>query len=187
MWSVLIFLTSLLAAGLLLLLAVLMSPLRFELRASLGEAPAYRVAVRLFGRAGPRLTVVDSDRPRRKRPLKPGRKTRRRAQKSVRDPARLLAAAARLLAELFSKLSVERLSLDLRFGVDDPAETGQIFGALTPFIYGTKGSGNVALTLEPVFDQAVLDGRAALDLHLTPARLILPLVRFGWAAFGPRR
>lgn len=187
MWSVLIFLTSLLAAGLFLLLAALMSPLRFELRASLGEALAYSVAVRPFGRAGLRLPVLDSDRPRRRRRPRPRRKKDRRARKSTRDPARLVAAATRLLPELFSKLSVERLALDLRFGVDDPAETGQIFGALTPFIHGTQGTRRVAFNVEPVFDRAVLEGRAALDIHLTPARLILPLARFGWAAFGPGR
>ncbi len=171
------------------LLAMLAAPLRIEFRASAGEVLRYSVALRLFGSVGPRVSVADSDRPKRRK-ARSSKKKSARARSGRRrrgDPKRIAGAALRLISEIFDRIHFDRAAVDLRFGAQDPAETGEIYGALTPFIYGTCGSPLLRLNVQPVFDHAVLDGRAALDLTLTPARLIPPILRFGWSAFGPRR
>ena len=77
--------------------------------------------------------------------------------------------------------------LDASFGCADPADTGEIFGLMTPFIYGTSGLSGVDMRLEPVFGEVGLRGRASLDLSFVPIALLPPAARFGWAVFGPFR
>ncbi|MEO0915742.1 MAG: DUF2953 domain-containing protein [Pseudomonadota bacterium] len=187
MWTFLTLLLWMLAAVCALLLVALVSPLRLEFRAAAGKAARFSLALRPFGRFGPRLTVADSDRPPKKKKPKPGKKKAKPARTTFRDPKRALQAAIRLIADIFGQLHIHNAALDLRFGAGDPAETGEIYGALTPFIYGTAGSRRVHMNVEPVFDAAMFDGRAALDITLTPARLLPPFARFGWALFGPVR
>ncbi len=100
---------------------------------------------------------------------------------------RIAQAAIRLVTELMATVRFETASLNLRFGLGDPAETGQLYGQLTPLVYSASGCPRVRIDVEPIFDEATLTGRAALDLSVVPARLIAPFLRFGWSAFGPTR
>lgn len=186
MWTVLSIILWGLAAVLLLLLAALLSPLRIEARATAGDALRYSLALRPFGRFGPRFTVADSEKPSKPKAAKAEKKPKDQTVKTKRgDPRRILRAAVRLFTEIVAQLRLDRASLELRIGADDPAETGQIYGSLAPFIYGTQGSERLSVNVEPVFDRAIFNGQAALDISLMPVRLILPISRFGWAAFGP--
>ncbi len=178
-----------LAALVAVLLAMLAAPLRVEFRASAGEVLRYSVALRLFGSVGPRVSVADSDTPKRRKASSFRKKSARSRSGRRRrgDPKRIAGAAFRLISDIFDRIHIDKAAVDLRFGAQDPAETGEIYGALTPVIYGTCGSRMLQINVQPVFDHPVLDGRAALNLTLTPARLIPPILRFGWSAFGPRR
>lgn len=187
MWTFLIILGWLLAALVAVLLAVIILPLRCEIRASAGEVFRYKVRLQPFARSGPRLAVVDSERLHRKT-YKVKRKTaRRRKDRPRRDPRSFLQPGLRLVREFFERLHIDNAMLDLRFGAANPSDTGQIYGALVPFVYGSVGCRHFDVKVEPVFDRAVFNGRAALDIRLTPVQLVLPLARFGWRAFGPRR
>lgn len=188
MWTILTILLWLLAAMFALLLVALAAPLQIECRASVGDAFRYSVALRPFGRLGPRFAVVDSDKPTRKKEKKarPERKSKT-GVKPQSDPRKIVAAAFRLISEIFASLSVDKAAFDLRFGASDPAETGAIFGCLAPLIYGTQSGRGMDVRVEPVFDRVLFDGRAELNVKLRPARLVLPLVRFGWTTFGPFR
>lgn len=187
MWTAIVILLWLLAAVLALLLAALAMPLRIEFRATASETSRYCLALRPFGAVGPRIAVVDSDKPSRKKAPVAKDKKAKTGKKTRSDPKRFAMAIVRFITDIFDQLHIKSAVLDLRFGTSDPAETGQIYGALTPFIYGTCANRRVYLNVEPVFDGAVFDGRAALDVTLTPARLIPPFVRFGWAFLGPNR
>ncbi|NNF73405.1 MAG: DUF2953 domain-containing protein, partial [Rhodobacteraceae bacterium] len=141
----------------------------------------------------PRLAVADSDRERgrtskrkpKPEPKPPATKATRKRRLPKVNPRRVFRAALRLLPELFGSLRLDTLKLDLRFGSGDPAETGEVYGMLKAIEYGLAGASRVEVLIEPVFDRAVFAGRAALDVTLTPARLIPPIARFGWRAFGP--
>ena len=68
-----------------------------------------------------------------------------------------------------------------------PAETGQIFGMLTPVLYGVSNLRKIDVRIRPVFDQAAFSGHAAMVISVVPAMLVPPFLRFGWASFGPGR
>ena len=187
MWAAASVILWLVAAMLALLLAILVSPLRIEFRSETGKAAHYSLALRPFGRFGPGLTLADSKSAPRDKKEKPKKMRKKRRLGARRDPRRIIRAAIRLIAEIVGQLHIEELAVDLRFGAEDPAETGEIFGMLTPLIHGTSCHRRMHVTIEPVFDAALFDGRAALDITLTPARLLPPLFRFGWAMFGPVR
>lgn len=65
-----------------------------------------------------------------------------------------------------------------RFGLDNPFDTGRLWGtfcAFTGFLHGVE---RVRLRIEPDFDEAVfeLDGRG--EIRIIPATLFLPFIRF---------
>lgn len=186
MWIVLTILLWLLAAVIALLLVALVSPLRIEAKASVGEAFRYSLALRLFGRVGPRVVVADSATPPRKKKPKTATKKAKHRSSANRAPMRIIRAAFPLISVVLACLHIDKAMLDLRFGADDPAETGQIFGILAPMVFGVEGGQRFHFSVEPVFDRAVFDGCAAVDVTMIPARLIYPVARFGWSAFGPR-
>ncbi|NNE81464.1 MAG: DUF2953 domain-containing protein [Silicimonas sp.] len=174
-----------LVAAFAVILLVLVTPLRLELQVSRETAFRFSAALRPFGRFGPRISLSDGQT--KPRPKKPERKKKARRGFGKMRPKQFAQAAIRLAVDLIGLVRVEAASLELRFGLGDPAETGQIYGQMTPLIYGTSGVSRVDVTVEPLFDQAALTGRAALDLSLVPLRLVPPFARFGWAAFGPAR
>ena len=156
--TILTLLSWLLAAVVVLLLATLLAPLRIEFRASAGEALRYSLALRLFGQLGPRVSVADSDKPKRQQKKNQTRKKKtKRVQSSARrraNPKRIALAALQLISEIFNRVHVEKAAVDLRYGASDPADTGVIYGSLTPFIYGTCGSRLLRINIQPVFDHA---------------------------------
>lgn len=178
------FILWLLAAVLLVLLLVISTPLRIELRAIAEETFRFSIAVRPFGRFGPRVSL--SDRPSGSR--KSANATSRKAvNRALRRPAapRMFRAVARLLTDILYRVRIRGVSLDMRFGVGDPGETGQIFGLMAPLIYGLSGVPRANIAIEPVFDRIILNGRATVDVSLVPALLLPPFARFFWAVFGP--
>ncbi|MFY0312449.1 DUF2953 domain-containing protein [Leisingera sp. D0M16] len=172
-------LAALLAALFALIVLVLVSPLRIELVLRKEAGLAFTAALRPLGGFGPRIRLSG----RRKTPpagKKPGRKR-------PFDARRLVPAAARLAAVILRRIRIRTLILDAKFGSGDPAETGQLYGMLAPLVYGSLPARRLQVSVKPVFDRAVLSGRAELDVSLVPAALIVPAVRFGWDAFGPVR
>lgn len=169
------------------LVLVLLLPLQVELRANVGDAVNWSAAVRPFGRSGPRIPLrgkrervaVQSWRKKSKTPGKRRRLTD--------DPGRGLRAAIRFMSDISQVIRWRNISLDIRFGCDDPYETGRIYGMMTPFIHGPSGCRRVSIRVQPVFDRSLLEGRAALDVSLVPAFLMPAFARFGWTTFGPRR
>ena len=178
-----------LLAVLVLIVAVLATPVVFH--AMLGNDPVltYRVVARPFAGVGPPLRLADSAHPRPKKKKrakrdKSGKKKGRRF--GVRTPV-LASEIPRLAAGLLRCVQIEDLTVDAEFGLGDPAETGQIYGFLTPLIYGCGALPGGRLSIRPVFDRACLSGTADLRLSLTPIALVAPLARFGWNVFGRGR
>ena len=169
-----------------LLLLALAMPLRLELLLSKQEAVQFTAALRPFGRFGPRISLSDRGRKKPKAKAKPDRPTKKRGTWKI-NPKRVVRASVRLVMDLVGLVRLEAASFDLRFGLGDPAETGQVFGQMTPLIYGTSGMPRVHVDVQPAFDRALLEGRVALDMSLVPLRILPPFARFGWAAFGPGR
>jgi hypothetical protein len=152
-----------------------------------------RVELRFLGGAVPWIAVYDSTRPRKPKrkataPKPPKRKKRTRAT-GKGGAGRMLRAGPGLIGGLIRQIRVERCRVECRFGLGDPADTGQAYGLLAPLVFappwGWDGAGAVVLT--PDFERACLEGEAEVALAVVPARLLPPIVRFAWAAFGPGR
>lgn len=191
LWSLLAVL--LLAAG------VVLTPL--HVRARLASAPPQaRISVAPFGGMVP-IPVFDSTRQgRRTKPEKARRRTekadRRKKRRATRRERggdggfpfdRALPELPDLLQGLIAAVRFEHLRVDAAVGLDDPADTGALFGMLSPVVYGLGGGARVSLALAPDFDAPGLRGSADAALSVTLARLVPPAVRFGWRVFGPGR
>ena len=76
--------------------------------------------------------------------------------------------------------SVRFVSLHVagRFGLDDPHDTGRLWGYICAFTGFLHGAERVRLLVEPEFNEAVLelDGRG--EIRIIPVTLFLPTARF---------
>ncbi|SMX21977.1 DUF2953 domain-containing protein [Boseongicola aestuarii] len=161
-------------------------PLRLELEVHKSEAWCFRAGVRPFGRYGPRIPL-SGRKPKPDRPEEKPLDARPKPKKRKLRTKGLASAVIRLIGDILQRICIDTARLQMRFGLGDPAETGQVFGYLSPLIYGTAPGQAICLEVEPVFDRAVLQGEAELDLSVVPATLLGPLFRFAWSAFGPVR
>jgi len=177
---------------------LLATPTVFLIEARAGAAPRYRIGARILGGLAPEILLVRSDRdrppksppaePEPKPPApKPKTKAKRRRRRGGPDWRRVFTALPRLLAELLGTVHIERLTLAAEFGTGDPAETGQIYGAATPFLHAVPWTETVEIDLTPNFTDRVLAGRCAARLRFTPVSVLPPALRFAWRAFGPER
>ena len=168
------------------LVLVVVMPLRLELAVHKQAHWQFRAALRPFGRFGPRIPLsgrkAKADKPAKKKGA--GHAPRRVGKLRIDLAAR---AGAQFVRDVLKRVRIETAHLQMRFGLGDPAETGQVFGYLAPVIYGTSAGHQLSLEVEPVFDRVALEGEAELDCFLVPAALVGPLFRFGWAIFGPDR
>lgn len=181
--SVTIVLFWLLITAVIVFAAALVLPFAVKIEA-IGDGARFRVRVGVqpFGRLGPMLRF---SKPRAG--AKTDRPSTRPSAKRSRYIHRIPQAGLRLLSDLIRLVRIRKISVDARFGCGDPADTGQIFGLLSPLLYGASGLQRTELRVEPVFEQATLSGRAALELSFVPITLLVPALRFGVAVFGPSR
>lgn len=96
-------------------------------------------------------------------------------------------ALPEILAGTIRGVHLDRILLHCRFGLDDPAETGSLFGRICPVLYGVPIP-NADLRVVPDFDGETLSGQADVALHAIPARLAWPAIRAaGEILLGVRR
>ena len=177
---VLVSLLGVLCLGLALLAVAASFPVNVDFRISRNEATSVSISARFFSGNGPKISVFDSDRPRKKK-LQKKREEPNRGRKNV---ARNVASEAfRLVLSLLHLVDFKRINVDADIGLGDPADTGQLFGLLTPLIYGVGAD----ISVRPVFDRACLNGMCEVTFKVTPVALLLPFARFGWQIFGPVR
>ena len=183
-------LLSCLGALLALLIGLAVTPVRIRFVASASPSWRLRVGARLFGGLMPTIPVYDSarrDAPTRKQPAQPDagrRKARPAPHKDHGLIPRMLRAAPRLAFELLGTIHLTRLAVDADVELADPADTGQLYGLLAPFLYGRSHADS--LNLRPDFTGPRLEGRALAELSVIPAAFVPPGVRFAWRVYGPR-
>lgn len=129
----------------------------------------------------------------RQRPFRSRRAKRKRPAAPSRHPVNLLsllrqAPFRRRLFKYFrdcwAALDKQALQLRLRIGLDDPADTGQLWAIMGPLSGLLANSREVALTLQPEFERETFElessGRIAFSplqlLTLTAALLLSPTV-----------
>ena len=173
---------------LLLLAGLLVTPIRLRARFRTSPDLSYRIEARLLGGLAPAIPIADSAWPRKTDTLKakkePSGKKRRH---KFAGGAHMLSAAPELLSGLLRAIHFEHLKLDAEFGLNDPADTGQVYGYLTPLQFGAFSGPGRFVSLRPNFERACFAGELDAALHFTIAAFLLPALRFAWRVFGPAR
>lgn len=181
--SVMAILVWLLIAVAIIAAAALVLPFGIRVEADLDGSPRGRLTVQPFGTFGPWLALWETGK------TPPSRKERTPVKrgKPSGSAKRLVKAGFRLAGDILSLFRLRAFVIDLRFGCEDPADTGQLFGAMAPFLYGTQGLERAHIHVEPVFGQKVLTGRAMVEVAIVPIALLPPVLRFGRASIGRSR
>jgi hypothetical protein len=156
-----------LAAG-----ALLAIPLDLKLRAGTGDEPAGLHVEWLFGRVS--------------RELRAGERKPRSTDPSpwLRDlvavwDGELQEKVVRLLRGLRRSIRLHELRVWLRFGLDDPADTGAAWAAIAPFTLAASAWPHVELDVAPDFAQPGVRGESLAAVRVLPIRALPPLVGFG--------
>lgn len=177
-----------LAAVFAIVVAVTALPVR--LQASARSTPHLRVQVRISPLAGiaPYLSIIDSDRPKRKsadktKTAKPPK--RKKGAFSGAGP-KLLPNAPRLIAQWLRQIRFHSLTARGGLGLTDPAETGVLFGMLCPLIYGSPPSERISISVTPVFERPCLEGQFEATVSVIPLSLVPAAARFVWSSFFSR-
>lgn len=87
---------------------------------------------------------------------------------------------------MLKPIHVERLAVDGVLGLDDPADTGQLFGVVTAARYALPARGPVSIALQPDFAGPSASGTIEACLRFIPIALVPPVTRFAWRVFGTR-
>lgn len=90
----------------------------------------------------------------------------------------LLRQLKTLATDILTRLKIRDLNIDLKIGLDNPADTGFLFAVIgpallfcSPFVHH--------LRLQPSFEgEAVLEGYAQGKVRLLPIRFVIPLLKF---------
>ena len=88
------------------------------------------------------------------------------------------ASLLRLAQNMWRQLRVRQLYLHLTFGLDDPADTGQLFGTLAPALFLTDRLTSLDLQVHPDFSQPTLQAESRGQLRLIPLTIIAVMITF---------
>lgn len=89
-----------------------------------------------------------------------------------------LARVLRLLHRLLSRIHVRRLYVHIRLGLDDPADTGRLWGMVGPLVcvVPTPATGTVAIEPDFTGEAFHVDGEGAV--RIVPIEIIVTLLAF---------
>lgn len=117
----------------------------------------------------------------KKKPKAPRKKKRKKKDSGFRFWSMLrtkgfLRRLTLLVRDIFSCIRLRKFKLWLRLGLDDPADTGYVFGG----VYAVRSfiPAECSVTIEPEFTEPVLEGYSRGTVTCTPICLVWSLVKF---------
>ena len=157
------------------------TPVQCEFSLSSDPDDRFRILLKFLGGLTPGIDLTKS-RGRRKKAKKETDKTARKDKRRRRKrPSRVtFGAISDVIREVLACIRFSALEVEGKFGTGDPAETGQLYGYLSPIIFTLGARQGADILIEPVFDEACFQGRVSATLEVVPFELIPPLSRFGW-------
>lgn len=181
-------LASALIALLMLVSAILATPVKFAFEMRTLPQWRLKIVVRLLGGLTPEISIHDSERQQQQGTApKAKKKTTTRSRRMLRRIPRAVAATPQLLAGLLRPVHLERLAIDADIGLADPADTGQLFGMLAAANHGFPQPPRMSIVVRPDFSGPRASGELDAALSFIPLLLVPPGLRFAWRVFGPRR
>ncbi|UEC42794.1 MAG: hypothetical protein METHAR1v1_870002 [Methanothrix sp.] len=112
-----------------------------------------------------------------KREVRRGRGTFRIALAVLRTEG-FLESLSRLLRSLLGTLQLRSLSIDMRIGLPDPAETGEAFGLISAALAPLKAFSPVRARIVPSFAGEEIAGSVEGGLRIWPIKAVPPITRF---------
>ncbi len=162
-----------------LLIAAVVLPVRFRLRAQVDQASRLRLDVHAFGGVTPALCLVDTASKQKKAPHKPEKKSSAGSKSGISRISE--SGVLRLVVEVIRQFKFIWLQGEAEFGFDDPADTGAVFGMIAPVVYTGKYGAGFDFDIKPNFNRCCVRGKIDAAVELIPVRIIPPVLRFGWA------
>lgn len=167
------------AVLLVLLMLVVCTPMRVNL--SFRSDPDLRSCIDIspFGGVVGRINVFDTTRKKSaKAERKDWKKPPKRRERSRTKGGAVLGRAIRdlphVVGQMIRTVHVEALNVRGEFGLNDPAETGQLYGQLTPLIYGSGRT----ISIQPNFHSECLHCVANIRFRVIPIAFLWPLSGF---------
>ena len=114
----------------------------------------------------------------------PKRRRRRIRARTIFEILRtkgLLGQFKRLLKDVLGCFKIRDLIVNLRVGLDNPADTGLLFAIIGPATFKLSSSFPQKIKLQPAFDEAVLEGYLHGAVRLQPIQLVPPILRFAFS------
>jgi len=109
----------------------------------------------------------------------PVAKTKRKMILRVLRTRGMVRQSIRLLRDTMARLRLLDIGIDVNVGLDDPADTGLLFGLLAPAVLLLGLGYERQVRVHPVFASGtVFEGYSYVDLRLWPIHVVLPLMRF---------
>ncbi len=180
LWALVILFVVVLAVCLL----VLVMPVRLTLMAETRPKLRARVRLALLGGWVPDIGVYDTSPKKRQKPAADAGKVQ-----AKKKPVKRRSVGPRdwigLLSDIMRRLRFDHLRVDAKVGLDDPADTGALYGMLCPVVYALR-SQRADIHLEPDFQNAGFDAQIDTAIEVRPVALIPPLWQFAWRVFGRR-
>jgi len=179
-------------AGILLVIVLGLSvpvDLMFDFRTS-GDRKAVLRVEWLFGLVG--KSLLPRKKPEKPRKAKKPKKGRRRDLRSFLSYLALVRTRGlateffRLVRRMVGSLHIRQVNADLRFGLDDPADTGMVYGVLWPVLVLPVMSSANTLRMEPVFDSPTFEAALQGGVRVFPAEMVANVLRFIFSLAGLR-
>ena len=84
----------------------------------------------------------------------------------------------RLMREAITVAEIERFHWHLSFGLDDPADTGRVYGLLSPAFAFMYTCPRIHFSFFPLFDRIALETKICCDFRIVPMKFIWVILRF---------
>ena len=176
-----------LASLAILLIVVLCVPLDVVLHTDVYGRPKFRLRISwLFGLVSKEVTR-GKKKPEEKRRRAEGKrkpKERRRGVRFILEILRakgLLRQLKGLVRGVLSRLYIRNLVVNLRIGLDNPADTGLLFALIGPAISFLSFPFPHQIRVQPSFEEAVLEGYSYGRVRLRPIQLVAPFLKFAFS------
>jgi len=156
------------------------------LHADVYGRPKFRLRLSwLFGLVSKEVTKGKKKPEEKKKVAEGKRKLRRRGSRVILRILRtkgLLRQLKRLLKDVISRLNIRNLVVNLKIGLDNPADTGLLFALIGPVISFLNLSLPHEIRVQPSFgDEAVFEGYSCGRLRLLPIQLVMPFLKFAFS------
>ena len=88
----------------------------------------------------------------------------------------------RLIREIIAVAEIGRLDWHLGFGLDDPADTGRVYGMLSPAFSFMYACPRIHFSFVPLFGRMTLETKINAAIRIVPMKFVLAVLSFIFSA-----